>query len=128
MIEHKIQKYHVKDMEYLHKIQKFHIEDGDIYIFFEDSPPCGESIHSFIPGSFTRELMELAYNFIMNEGISSQSMITIIGGIKSVSMVDSELEIRFNWDSNPYSIREFLPNSFTRKLLELMEKHGLVSN
>ncbi len=52
-------KYSSEDIvKILHSIKKFSVEDGELDTWFEDSE-YAEGVRGFIPGSFTRELLEL---------------------------------------------------------------------
>jgi hypothetical protein len=65
----------------------------------------------------------------MNEKHSPEKIIEILRSIEGFSAVDDELETIFNNRGLPFqlaeSISSFQPGSFTRELLELIEKHLL---
>lgn len=48
-----------KIIEILRSIEKLSVDDGELDTLFVDSTSGPESISGFIPGSFTRELLEL---------------------------------------------------------------------
>lgn len=50
-------------LELLHSIKRFSVADGFLEAWFEDDE-CSSSITEFIPGSFTRELLELIEDHI----------------------------------------------------------------
>lgn len=52
----------------------------------------------------------------------SEKIIEILHSISKVK-VDGDLEVWFNQDEDPEAITSFIPGSFTRELLELIEKH-----
>lgn len=57
------------------------------------------------------------------DSYSVQDILSIMKSIKKVSLEDSGLETYFVDDPYPNSISSFIPGSFTRELLELIEKH-----
>lgn len=55
----------------------------------------------------------------------TKELIKLLHSISRLSVQSGELEIWFEGDANPYSIREFENGSLTRELLELIERHLL---
>lgn len=56
---------------------------------------------------------------------SPEDIVKILHSITKLSVADGELDTWFEFDETPSGIRSFVPNSFTRKLLELIEDHLL---
>jgi hypothetical protein len=54
---------------------------------------------------------------------SPEEIIGILRSITKLSIVDDKLEACFENGCHPESIPSFIPKSFTRKLLELIEEH-----
>lgn len=56
---------------------------------------------------------------------SPEKIVEILHSIKKFSIEDGELDTWFEDSQYPEGIRGFMPNSFTRDLLELIERHLL---
>lgn len=54
-------------IEILNSIEKLSVEDGELDTWFKDSTTGPEAITGFIPGSFTRELLELIEKHMMGD-------------------------------------------------------------
>lgn len=54
-----------------------------------------------------------------------EQIIEILHSITKVSVKDKELDVWFNNDPNMSGLRGYIPGSFTRELLELIEWHML---
>jgi hypothetical protein len=55
-----------KIVEILHSVKKFSVKDGELDTWFQDSQ-YPEGIRGFIPGSFTRELLELIERHLLDD-------------------------------------------------------------
>lgn len=56
-----------KIVEILHSIKELSVKDGELNVLFVDSTAGWESIPGFIPGSFTRKLLELIEDHLLND-------------------------------------------------------------
>jgi hypothetical protein len=56
---------------------------------------------------------------------SPEDIVKILHSINKLSVSDGELDTWFEFDEYPSGIRSFEHDSFTRKLLELIEDHLL---
>jgi hypothetical protein len=54
-----------------------------------------------------------------------EDIVKILHSITKVEIDQGELDTYFEDDKNPSGIRGFIPGSFTRELLELIEEHLL---
>jgi len=61
----------------------------------------------------------------MHKRYSPEEIVRILNSIERVSVEDGELDIWFKDSNSPEGIRGFIPGSFTRELLELIEDHLL---
>ena len=61
-------KYALKELnEILQSIDRFEFVDGELELHFKDSTSGGDVETGFIPGSFTRELFALMYEFMKED-------------------------------------------------------------
>jgi len=58
---------------------------------------------------------------------SSEEIITILTSLTKVSINDGELDVYFDGSDEACGVREFLPGSFTRELLEFIQDYMLES-
>lgn len=56
---------------------------------------------------------------------SPEDIVDILHSVSRLSIEDGELDAFFDDSQEPMGIREFIPSSFTRQLLELIERHLL---
>jgi hypothetical protein len=62
-------------------------------------------------------------NGMENDKKSPEEIITILHSIRCVKIDCNELEAYFEESTIPETIPSFIPGSFTRELLELIDKH-----
>jgi hypothetical protein len=54
-----------------------------------------------------------------------EEIVAILHSVTKLSVKDEELDVWQDGDTYPAGIRSFIPGSFTRELLELIEEHLL---
>jgi len=59
----------------------------------------------------------------MEQPKTAEEIVKILHSITKVELGESELDVWFDSDNFPCVSRSFVPGSFTRELLELIEKH-----
>jgi len=115
-------------IEILHSIKKLFVKDGELDTWFDDDQ-YASGIRSFIPDSFTRQLLELTEDHLLLKyksiKHSPEEIIQILHSISKLSTSDGELDTWFTDSQYPMVPREFVPGSFTRELLDLIEDHLL---
>lgn len=124
-------------LEVLHSITGLSVRDGELDTFFNHGHII-EGIHSFMPGCFTRELLELIESSIFSmlndkeSKISSDdeilSILEILHSITGISINSGNFHVIFNYGHIENEICSFCKGTFIKKLLELIECHMLGEN
>lgn len=108
-------------IETLHSITKLSVEDGELDVWqYDDTLRAG--IHSFTPGSFARNLLQLIEDFML-EGEPALEIIDVLKSTRKVEMVSDGLDIYFEGTDEVFSASEFVIGSFTRELIDLIAEH-----